>query len=94
MTDEQGLYRIIDLRPGTYTLTFSLTGFSTVKRDGALWEMRFKQGKPQGALDGVPITIKENIYTRGDPAPIGTAANPDVLAVGRFDRRQAAGGGN
>src|SRR5690242_13764645 len=33
-TDSQGQYRIIDLRPGTYTVTFSLTGFSPVKREG------------------------------------------------------------
>src|SRR5213083_2031726 len=33
LTDERGGYRIIDLRPGTYTLTFSLPGFRTVKRD-------------------------------------------------------------
>jgi aspartyl-tRNA(Asn)/glutamyl-tRNA(Gln) amidotransferase subunit A len=26
----------------------------------------------------VPLTIKENIYTRGDPAPIGTRANEDA----------------
>src|SRR5437867_9120246 len=34
VTDGTGVYRILDLRPGTYTVTFSLTGFSTVKRDG------------------------------------------------------------
>src|SRR5207247_3568420 len=34
VTDERGLYRIADLRPGTYTVTFSLPGFSTFKRDG------------------------------------------------------------
>ena len=34
VTDEQGQYRITDLRPGTYSVTFSLAGFSTVKRDG------------------------------------------------------------
>ena len=34
ITEEQGLYRIIDLRPGIYTVTFTLPGFSTVKRDG------------------------------------------------------------
>jgi len=34
VTDGTGQYRIIDLRPGTYSLTFTLTGFNTVKRDG------------------------------------------------------------
>jgi hypothetical protein len=34
VTDTQGLYRIVDLRPGVYTVTFSLPGFTTVKRDG------------------------------------------------------------
>src|SRR5438132_471672 len=33
-TDTSGQYRIVDLRPGTYTLTVTLTGFDTVKRDG------------------------------------------------------------
>ena len=33
-TDDGGRYRIIDLRPGTYTVTFSLQGFSSLKRDG------------------------------------------------------------
>src|SRR5262250_2744168 len=33
VTDESGQYRIIDLRPGTYTLNFSLQGFNSVKRD-------------------------------------------------------------
>ena len=34
VTDGTGQYRIIDLNPGTYSLTFTLPGFSTVKRDG------------------------------------------------------------
>ena len=34
VTDGSGLYRIVNLLPGTYTVTFSLTGFSTVKREG------------------------------------------------------------
>ena len=33
-TDATGQYKIVDLRPGAYTLTFTLTGFSTVKREG------------------------------------------------------------
>ena len=34
VTDGSGQYRIVDLRPGTYTVTFTLPGFNTVKRDG------------------------------------------------------------
>ena len=33
VTDDTGQYRITELRPGTYTVTFTLTGFSTVKRE-------------------------------------------------------------
>jgi hypothetical protein len=33
-TDGSGQYRIVDLRPGTYVVTFTLTGFNTVRRDG------------------------------------------------------------
>jgi hypothetical protein len=33
VTDESGQYRIVDLRPGTYALTFTLSGFNTVKRE-------------------------------------------------------------
>jgi len=41
-------------------------------------EARWRAGAPLSALDGVPVTIKENIHTRGDPAPIGTCANDDA----------------
>jgi hypothetical protein len=34
VTDSQGQYKILDLRPGTYSVTFALPGFSTVKRSG------------------------------------------------------------
>jgi hypothetical protein len=33
-TDGSGVYRIVDLRPGTYAITFTLPGFSTYRRDG------------------------------------------------------------
>lgn len=34
ITDGQGQYKILDLRPGTYSVTFTLAGFSTVRREG------------------------------------------------------------
>ncbi|WP_318294042.1 amidase [Rhodococcus sp. SRB_17] len=37
-------------------------------------EARWQRGAPQGLLDGVPATLKDNIATRGDPTPLGTAA--------------------
>ena len=44
-------------------------------------EARWLRGEPQGLLDGVPVTIKENIATQGDPTPLGTAAVPLVPAA-------------
>src|SRR5262245_61480626 len=34
VSDERGLYRIVNLPPGTYIVTFALQGFNQVKRDG------------------------------------------------------------
>ena len=34
VTDDQGQYKIVGVRPGLYSITFVLPGFSTVKRDG------------------------------------------------------------
>jgi aspartyl-tRNA(Asn)/glutamyl-tRNA(Gln) amidotransferase subunit A len=60
-----------------------LNAMYRVDREGALAaakqaEARWRAKQPLSALDGVPVTIKENIYTKGDPAPIGTKANDDA----------------
>src|SRR5262245_63104153 len=34
VTDENGAYRIVDLRPGTYSVSFTLAGFSMMRREG------------------------------------------------------------
>src|SRR5262245_13656350 len=34
VTDDQGQYKILDLRPGVYTVTFTLPGFATLRREG------------------------------------------------------------
>src|SRR6266700_294674 len=35
---------------------------------------RWQQGEPAGALDGVPVTIKDNIASKGQPVPLGAAS--------------------
>ena len=57
-----------------------LNAMYRLDREGALAqasasEGRWRRGSPLSPLDGVPATIKENIATQGDPAPIGTRAN-------------------
>src|SRR5437867_3603311 len=34
VSDDAGQYRIIELRPGTYTVTFTLAGFNTYRQEG------------------------------------------------------------
>src|SRR5438552_2201601 len=34
VTDAEGQFRIVDLRPGVFSLTFSLAGFTTILREG------------------------------------------------------------
>jgi carboxypeptidase family protein len=34
VTDGTGQYKVVDLRPGTYSVTFTLTGFNAFKREG------------------------------------------------------------
>lgn len=41
---------------------------------------RWAEGRPLGPVDGVPVTIKENIATKGVPVPVGTAATALVPA--------------
>ena len=41
VTDTTGRYRVVDLRPGTYSVTFTLPGFSVVRREGIALEGTF-----------------------------------------------------
>ena len=38
-------------------------------------EARWMRAEPIGPLDGVPATVKDNIATKGEPTPVGTAAS-------------------
>jgi aspartyl-tRNA(Asn)/glutamyl-tRNA(Gln) amidotransferase subunit A len=55
--------------------------FEGARKAAKASEKRWQAGAPQGALDGVPITIKENNATKGVPVPLGTAATQLVPAA-------------
>ncbi len=44
-------------------------------------ESRWQRGAPLSAIDGVPVTIKENTATKGVPVPAGSAATELVSAT-------------
>jgi aspartyl-tRNA(Asn)/glutamyl-tRNA(Gln) amidotransferase subunit A len=57
-------------------------------------ETRWRAGTPRSALDGVPITIKDNIAVKGVAAPLGTAAGdmtPSALDAPPVARVREAG---
>ncbi len=58
-------------------------------------EARWRAGAPLSLLDGVPVTIKENIATKGVPVPMGSAASELIPALDDSPpaaRLRAAGG--
>ena len=51
---------------------------------------RWQKGEPMGTLDGVPVTIKDNIATKGQPVPLGAASVKQVPSPRRMRRRRRA----
>jgi len=89
VTDDRGLFRIVDLRPGVYTVTFTLPGFGTYKRDGIELETAFtatvNAELKVGALEETvtvsgqaPIVDTQNVMAR----EVFTKQTVDALPVG------------
>ncbi len=66
VTDESGVYRIVDLRPGAYTVTFTLPGFNTFRREGVVLPSEFTA--TVNADMGVGV-LEETITVTGE-APV------------------------
>ncbi len=78
VTDGDGVYRIVDLRPGTYVVTFTLPGFSTLRRDGIELPSEFTATINADMRVGA---LEESITVTGD-APVvdvTTAVHTQVL---------------
>src|SRR3954464_5046181 len=56
---------------------------SNAREDAKAAEARWHSGEPLGPIDGVPLTLKENIATGGTPVPLGPGgAGPAPAARG------------
>jgi hypothetical protein len=85
VSDDSGQYRIVALPPGSYTVTFSLPGFSTVKRDGIELTGEFVatvNGDLQvGALEETITVTGETPIVDVQSARTQTTVSKDVLAA-------------
>jgi hypothetical protein len=69
ITDGQGVYRIVDLRPGPYTVTFTLQGFNTFRRTGIELRAEFTASVDADLMLG---TVEETITVTGEAPLVDT----------------------
>ena len=80
VTDESGKYRIVDLRPGLYTMTFTLTGFATLRREHVELPAEFTATvNTELGVGG----MRETVVVTGD-VPLVDVQN--AVQTTRFDR--------
>ena len=53
-------------------------------------EARWRQGNPLGPIDGVPATVKDNIWLKGYPTRRGSRTTDDIPGSRGFARARAA----
>jgi carboxypeptidase family protein len=76
ITNEAGQYRVVDLRPGTYSVTFTLTGFTTVRREDIVLEANFT----------APINVEMKVGAVAESVTV-TGSSP-VVDVQTSQRRE------
>jgi carboxypeptidase family protein len=85
ITDSTGQYRIVDLRPGTYSVSFTLPGFSAVKREGITLTGDFvatvNADLRVGALEETVTVTGESPIVDVQSARVQTVVDRDVIAA-------------
>src|SRR5690242_10209751 len=85
VSDASGQYRIVDLRPGTYAVTFTLPGFSTVKREGIELSGTFvatvNGDLKVGALEETITVTGETPIVDVQSAKVQQTVSKDILAA-------------
>src|SRR6058998_3271473 len=80
VTDGAGRYSIIDLRPGIYTVTFTLPGFRTVKREGIVLEGAFAAQVNAALAVG---TLEETVTVTGASPVVDTQSTQNQAVLNR-----------
>jgi hypothetical protein len=95
VTDDKGAYKLIDLRPGRYTVTFTLSGFATVKREGIDLNAGFTAGVDAemkvGSLEETltvtsasPVVDLQNVRTQNTLSRAVLDSVPNAQSISSF----------
>ena len=77
VTDGQGEYKILELRPGTYTVTFTLAGFGPVRREG----VELTSGFTAAVNADLKVGSLEETVTVSGQSPLVDVQNTNVQQV-------------
>jgi len=80
VSDGSGRYAIIDLRPGTYSVTFTLPGFKSVKREGIVLEGAFS-AQVNGTLS--VGAVEETVTVTGASPVVDTQSTQNQSVLNR-----------
>src|SRR4249920_1273335 len=80
VSDTQGNYKIVDLRPGVYTVTFSLAGFGSVKRDGLELPSNFTMSVNAELRVG---SLQETVTVTGESPVVDVQTNTRAAVLSR-----------
>src|SRR5262249_53481342 len=79
-TDASGTYKIENLRPGTYSVTFNLTGFSTIKKDQIELPSNFTSTINADLKVG---TVEETVTVSGESPVVDVQTNVKAQVLSR-----------
>ena len=79
-TDGEGAYRIVDLRPGVYTITFTLPGFQTFKRDAVELPANFTSTINADMKVG---SLEESVTVSGQSPVVDVNSNAKTQVLNR-----------
>jgi hypothetical protein len=79
-TDSSGAYKIDNIRPGVYVLTFSLPGFSTVKKEGVELQSNFTASINADMKVGA---VEETVTVSGESPVVDVQSNSKAQVLPR-----------